>query len=176
MLIHSWLNPKLEARVAQEGGKGVFAKEPIFEGERLAIFGGHVMKVTDEPVFSPENKDYGLQIDEEFIIGTNQKSEIEDSDFFNHSCNPNSGFKGQLFLVAMRNIESDEEITFDYAMVLHVTEGADVYELECLCASPNCRKKVTDSDWKIPELQQKYNGWFQWYLQEKIDKSKTHKG
>ncbi len=95
---------------------------------------------------------------------------MEDAFFFNHSCEPNAGIKGQIFLVAMRDIEPDEEVTFDYAMCLHRVEGLPPYRLECLCSYDNCRKIITDDDWKLSELQKKYDGWFSWYLQEKIDR------
>jgi hypothetical protein len=46
-----------------------------------------------------------------------------------------------------------------------------------MCGSPNCRGLITEEDWKIPELQKKYDGYFSWYLQEKIDGiKKTRKG
>lgn len=168
----SWMNPKLEVRNAGGNYKTVFAKEPIKVSEKLSIFGGHIMRIDEEPIFSETCKDLALQIDEQSIIGSKYENEIEDTDFFNHSCNPNAGFKGQIFLVAMRDIEVCEEITFDYAMVLHECDGIPSFEFDCICGSPICRRKITDSDWKIPELQKRYNGYFQWYLQEKIDKLK----
>ena len=140
-LIHDWLNPNLEVKSARGNSyKGIFAIASVSEGERVAIFGGHVMK-------------------------------IEDTDFFNHSCNPNAGFKGQIFLIAMKDIRAGEEVAFDYAMVLHEAEGMPQgYEFTCHCSSPNCRGKVTNNDWKMPDLQKKYDGYFSWYLQEKINR------
>jgi uncharacterized protein len=178
VLIHSWINPKLGVKSARRVSyKSIFAKAPISEGERLAILGGHVMKIEDEPEFSADRKDLAVQIDEQFVIGTKCENEIEDTDFFNHSCNPNAGFKGQIFLVAMRDIPAGEEVTFDYAMVLHKAAGMPKsYEFKCLCGSPQCRVKVTNNDWKIPELQERYDGFFSWYLQEKISRLNTQHG
>jgi hypothetical protein len=68
----------------------------------------------------------------------------------------------------MKDIKPDEEVTFDYAMCLHRVEGLPPYRFECLCGMETCRKVVTDDDWKLPELQIRYDGWFSWYLQEKI--------
>lgn len=132
----------------------------------MAIFGGKLIRAVDEV------GDYGIQITEEFVINAldMETQKTEDAFFFNHSCDPNAGLKGQIFLVAMRDIEEDEEVTFDYAMCLHRVEGLQPYRLECLCGSGNCRKIITDDDWQIPELQNKYNGYFSWYLQDKIDK------
>ena len=118
-----------------------------------------------------EDGDYGLQIDEEFVINAfdQEAPELEEAFFFNHSCSPNAGIKGQIFLVAMKDIEPDQEVVFDYAMCLHVVEGLPSYRLQCLCGAANCRKVITDGDWLIPELQKRYDGYFSWYLQDKID-------
>lgn len=119
--------------------------------------------------------DYGIQIDERYCLNTfsGDDFQIEDADYLNHSCEPNAGIKGQIFLMAMRDIEPDEEVTFDYAMCLHRVEGLPPYRMECLCGKDNCRKIITDDDWKIPELQQKYDSYFSWYLQEKINRMKN---
>ena len=164
----SWLNSKLEAKHSKTHGKGIFAKEYIQKGERLAILGGDVMYIGEISALPVECQNYTMQIEERFVLGS-RKALIEDADLFNHSCNPNSGFKGQMFLVAMRDIKKDEEITFDYAMAVSKSIGSDiVFEMECKCGSSNCRKRITEEDWKIPELRKKYNGYFSQYLQEKI--------
>ena len=161
------MNTKLEVRSAEgEHYKGVFAKKLIQTREKLAIFGGRVIPVAEEI------GDWGIQIDENFVINAYDADtgELEEALFFNHSCEPNTGIKGQIFLIAMRSIEPGEEVTFDYAMCLHETEGVEPYRLKCHCGHPNCRGTITDDDWKIPELQNKYYGYFSWFLQEKIDK------
>lgn len=170
---HNWLNPKLEVRKSSIGGRGVFSKENIDKGTRLAIFGGKLMFI-DEIKNLPANlKDYSMQIEERFVLGPPQNAtEPDETDFFNHSCEPNSGIKGQMFLVSMRDIRKDEEITFDYAMVVSKSIGSDIiFEMECRCGSASCRGKITEDDWKIPVLQKKYDGFFSQYLQEKIDQS-----
>jgi uncharacterized protein len=146
----------------------VFANVAVKAGERLSIFGGRVIRAEDAV------EDYGMQIDEKFCFSpfSGDDNELEDADFLNHSCDPNSGIKGQIFLVAMRDIQPEEEVTFDYAMCLHRVEGLLPYRLECLCGADNCRQIITDDDWKIPELQKKYDGYFSWYLQDKIDRLK----
>ena len=168
---NSWLNPKLMVKNTVAYGMGVFAKEDVKQGERLAIFGGDIMYIDEIKSLPEELRDYTLQIEERFVLGSSRNAtEPEDTDFFNHSCEPNSGLKGQIFLVAIRDIQKDEEITFDYAMVLSKSVGSDiVFEMECKCGSKNCRRKITEDDWRIPELQKRYNGYFSQYIQEKIN-------
>jgi SET domain-containing protein len=165
---HSWLNPKLEVRSSPTHEKGVFAREAIAAGERVAIWGGDVMFI-DEIKDLPESlQDYPMQIEERFVLGSRRI--IEDTDFFNHSCDPNTGFKGQIFLVAMRRILAAEEVTFDYAMVVSESVGSDiVFEMNCRCGAPTCRRVITEHDWKRVDLRKKYQGYFSHYLQEKIE-------
>jgi len=123
----SWISPKLEVRNAGGDYKGVFAQVAIKAGERLAIFGGRVTHVAEEI------GDYGIQIDEEFVIdgvSTHSGDFYEDTFFINHSCEPNAGIKGQIFLMAMKDIPENEEVTFDYAMCLHETKGAPPYRMD----------------------------------------------
>ena len=164
----SWMHSALEIRETDRYGKSVFACRHIPADTRLAVFGGYVMRIADEPVFENIGADFALQIDDEFVIGANFEADLDDAQYFNHSCNPNAGLRGQLNLVAIRDIAPDEEVTFDYAMVLYCGKGAKPYQLECACGAPSCRGIVTDDDWQRPELQARYDGYFTWFLQEKI--------
>lgn len=172
--LFEWLNPKIKAMQTEKYGKGergVFALKNIKAGELLAIFGGYFINVLDIPKLPPKLRDEGITIHDNFVLNITNESELSDASCFNHNCNPNSGFRGQIFLEAMRNIKNGEEITYDYAMVMHPNEDSNSYfKIKCLCGSPNCRGYVTENDWKILELQKKYNGYFQYFLQEKIEK------
>lgn len=165
----SWLNPKLEVRRSKVHKRGVFAKEDIKKNERLAIFGGDIMLIDDIDSLPTKVQEYPMQIEERFVLGSRSARDPEDTDFFNHSCEPNSGFRGQIFLVAMRDIKAKEEITFDYAMVVSKSVGSDMeFEMKCRCGAKSCRNKITENDWQLVELQKKYRGYFSEYIQEKI--------
>ncbi len=64
----------------------------------------------------------------------------------------------------MRDIEPGEELSFDYAMC----DASDYDEFLCLCETPICRGVVTGMDWRKPELQKKYVGYFSPYLMRRI--------
>lgn len=165
-----WLNQKLEVRKSKIGGKGTFSKENIKKGERLLILGGYISKISDEKKLPEEFNDNGAQITENLVLGALNQSELGGINYFNHSCEPNAGFKGQIFLVAMKDIEKGKEIVFDYAMTLFDSKGIEPYNMKCLCGTKECRGFVTGNDWKIPKLQKKYSDYFQYYLSEKIKK------
>jgi SET domain-containing protein len=169
----SWVNPKLEVRRSKIHGKGVFSRDKIRKGERVAIFGGEIMRIDEIDNLPAKLQEYPMQIEERFVLGSRASRDPEDADFFNHSCEPNTGFKGQIFLVALRNIEPDEEITFDYAMVVSKSVQSNaVFEMACDCGAKGCRRKITENDWKRPALQKRYDRYFSEYIQEKIDKKK----
>lgn len=158
------MNPKLEICETGRHGKGIFTSERITAREYLLVSGGYIVSVDDE------EGDYGGQVTEDFVM-TTRIAGGDDCEQFNHSCNPNAGIKGQIVLVAMRDIQAGEEITFDYAMCLYSpSDTTDGYEMKCQCGAENCRGVVTDRDWLLPDLQQHYNGYFSWFIQEKIDR------
>ena len=167
----SWIHPYLKVREASSQGKGVFALQKIPKGERVAIFGGEIMRIDEIGDLPEEFQEYAMQIEERFVLGQRKQAVAEDTDFFNHSCDPNCGFKGQLFLVAIRDIGAGEELTFDYAMVISESVGSDVvFEMECVCQSSLCRKRITEEDWKLPALRKRYAGYFSQYLLDKMEK------
>jgi uncharacterized protein len=88
----------------------------------------------------------------------------EVGDFVNHSCAPNAGLAGQMALVALRSIRAGEEVCYDYAM----SDGSDYDEFACSCGTSMCRGKVTGRDWRLSELQERYEGHFSPYLHRRM--------
>jgi len=148
-------------------GKGVFARDFIEKGEMVADFTngrGIIVNAQHAKKMYDEGFDYSIQIGDDAFFVPTDASELEDGDYLNHSCDPNLGIRGSLTLVAMRDIQPNEHVTFDYAM----SESAP-YSMKCLCKSTFCRITITGDDWRIPALQKKYKGYFSDYLQEKIN-------
>lgn len=143
-------------------GRGCFAVEPIAAGNVVAAFGGRCLTRDEFDLLPTYQKARSIQVDEElFLSGA---PEPEPSDFINHSCNPNCGMSGNTVIVALREIEVGEELTYDYAM----SDGSDYDEFECACGVTACRGKVTGNDWMLPELQLRYRGNFSPYLAARI--------
>jgi uncharacterized protein len=164
----SWMNPKLEVRTvpSDDNALGVFTREKIHKGERLVMFGGTAINEQKVLALNQERIKNVLQIDDDIWLSCD---ECDDTDHIRHSCNPNTGFKNIITLIAMRDIGVDEEITIDFAMVVERFVGMGDF-LPCQCKTENCRKLVAGSDWKNKDLQKKYHGYFSPHLQEKIDK------
>jgi len=161
---YSHLSPKLEARpFPEKSGYAVYACEPIAKGELLVLWGGRIIAESELDFDIPHFNQRVLQIEEGLYII--QPEPLEPSDYFNHSCSPNAGFSGQIALIAMRDIEPDEEVCFDYAMC----DGSPYDEFVCSCGTENCRGEVTGEDWKRPELRERYAGYYAPYLQRRIE-------
>lgn len=172
----SWMSPKLEVQETGKYGKGVFAKADIKKDETLIVMGGYILTIEDENNLEGEAVDKPIELSNEFSIGplTAEDLPLMPQHYVNHSCNPNAGFFGQIFLVAMKDISVGEEICYDYAMVMHPSEqSTSFFSMPCLCEAASCRKIITEKDWQIPELQDKYAGYFQYYLEQKIKEQKS---
>ena len=161
----TWRSPKTEIRDSRIHGKGIFARIAIAKGDIIAVKGGHVMSADEWEMVETNLGSSEIQITNDLFIGPVTASEREGAMVYtNHSCEPNIALQGQIVFVAMRDIRAGEELTHDWA-----TTDAGDYKMLCNCGSVNCRGTITGQDWKKPELRKKYEGWFCWYLQRRID-------
>jgi uncharacterized protein len=166
----SWLSPKLESRTnLEKGGNGVYALESLKKGEVVAMFGGVVLTGAQLETVPPLLRSLSIQVEDDLYL----VSRIAGAgDHFNHSCEPNTGLQGQIAVVAMREILPGEEVTFDYAM----SDSSDYDEFDCACGMASCRGQITGDDWKLPELWEKYDGYFSPYIADKILALRASKG
>jgi SET domain-containing protein len=167
----TYRSPKTEVRPSPIHGTGLFAKQAISTGEIVAVKGGHVLTGTQwadlEPALGPAD----IQVSDDLFIAPVTQTQRDGSMLYtNHSCDPNLAIQGQIVLVAMRDIAPGEELTIDWA----TTDDGD-HQIQCRCGSVHCRGTVTGKDWTKKELQEKYRGWFCWFLQRKIDALPSHR-
>ena len=160
----SYLSPKTQIQPSAIHGRGLFARAPFAKNELVCIKGGHIFNRATLRALQPRLGPAEIQIAEDLFIGPMTEAEREGCMIFsNHSCAPNIGVQGQIVFVAMRDIAAGEELTHDWA-----TTDDDDYTLPCNCGAANCRKVLTGKDWQRVDLQEKYRGYFSWYLQKKI--------
>jgi len=161
----TYRSPKTEVRASPIHGQGLFARRAIARGEIVAAKGGHVLTTEAWAALEPALGPADIQISEDLFVAPATQAERDGSMLYtNHSCDPNLAIQGQIVLVAMRDIAPGEELTIDWA----TTDDLD-YAMDCHCGRPQCRGTVTGKDWMKRELQEKYAGWFCWFLQRKID-------
>lgn len=169
----SWVNPKIVIRNAGEKGIGSFVSEPVAKDEILIVQGGRILPsvMLDTPEYEPYAY-HCFQIEREmYICPIDLVREHADGVFnVNHSCEPTAGFRGQITLVSMRDLEAGEEVTFDYAMTDVGTAEEGWEDMTCLCGTPSCRSAITGRDWQLPKLQERYRGYFSPYVERLITK------
>lgn len=171
--MYSWMNSKLEVKDTDRYGKGIFATEAISANETLIVMGGYIIDINAENNLDDFQIDKPIEISEEFSFCPPKASDMPlmPQHYVNHSCDPNTGFKGSNFMVAMRDIKPGEEILYDYAMIVASNQDSKNYfEMECTCGTDRCRKLINEEGWKDPELQVRYAGYFQYYIQNLIEK------
>lgn len=161
----SYLSPKAAVQSSPIHGRGLFAIGEFQPGEIVCVKGGYIFSRETLSEIAPELGPAEIQIADGLFIGPRQVTEREGGMIFsNHSCDPNIGVQGQIVFVALRGIAPGEELTHDWA-----TTDDDDYIMTCHCGAACCRGVITGKDWQRQDLQQKYRGYFSWYLQQKID-------
>ena len=165
----TYLSPKTEKRGSDIEGRGLFAKDRISKGEIVVVKGGVVMTRAQRDKVEERLGPAEIQVTEDLFIGPTAQKEREGGMMhLNHSCEPNIGVQGQIVFVTLRDIGKGEELTFDYA-----TTDDEPYEMQCNCGAPTCRKLITGLDWMKEEIQQRYDGYFSWFIQRRIDAQKS---
>lgn len=136
----------IEVRQTPGKGLGIFAKRNILKDEIISEFTGPRIKIENLGEFPPEVVDHLFNVGaDEYLVA--REPEVRT----NHSCDPNAGIRKEALLVAIRNIDKDEEITFDYSMIMD-----DDWEMDCMCGSPLCRHRIGKFRNLPDELKEKY--------------------
>lgn len=160
----SWLDPRIEPCASPLGGCGMFASEPIWEGETALIWGG--ASYTDE-AGAQEAVRAGKAVMQWDTDVYSVETDDDDRAFkINHGCDPNVWMRDAFTLVARRDIATGEELLADYA--LWETSSAYVASWVCHCGSALCRRRITGHDWQRLDLRERYRGHFSPVLEERI--------
>jgi SET domain-containing protein len=154
-------NAKAVVRETARCGLGVFAGERIGKGEVIAMFdgpyhdGGRDFDApNDPPLFV---NDHAIQFEHNRLRDSAGIARL-----VNHSCDPNCGIKDLFKIVAMRDIEAGEEITWDYSM----TEDSD-WEMPCRCGGATCRVVVRGYRFLPQAIRKRYAGFIsQWLIDD----------
>ena len=147
-------------------GRGVVAERNFKQDEVIAIWRGSIITEREATALSDSERSQLLQVDEDAFLITNKA--LVNVDYTNHSCEPNCGFTDSTTLVAMREIEVGEAITFDYAM----SDTKPIFAFDCWCSTSKCRKKIVGNDWQLADLQERYAGWFAPHVARLIEQSR----
>ena len=135
---------KYKVRADSLHGYGIVAQQALKRGDIIFKIEGTPQRVVTKRFVEKnwtaqqiqEFKHYAYPIsDKVYILWDNDPQNWAPQ---NHSCDPNTAYDG-LNLIAIRSIETNEELTLDYANLLNET----LQPFECHCGSKNCRKIIS---------------------------------
>jgi len=144
------LFPCIEVRKCRLG-HGIFAVEAVPKGKLLLQFEGEHLSFDEQCQLDHEGN--ALQIGQNLYL--NPKSP---GLYTNHSCDPNCYINSDLWLVAARHIDADEELTIDYSTTM-LERHWEMHD--CQCGASLCRGTIRDFDTLPAETQVRHveRGW-----------------
>src|SRR6516165_6988192 len=111
-------------------GLGLFATRPIKRAAYIATYRGRRISIEEADEREARGARYMFALNSRWTIDGSPRWNV--ARYINHSCQPNAkpvGRKGGIVIVALRQIEPGEEITYDY--------GREY--LKCLLDNGGCR-------------------------------------
>ncbi|HLO33322.1 MAG TPA: SET domain-containing protein-lysine N-methyltransferase [Anaerolineales bacterium] len=167
-LTQTWKDPRIEFKESRISGNGMFAREPIKEGETVCIVGGTVMTDSEFAAFQTTHRLYNsIQIDDHLHLVEDPEITRYLEGSMNHSCDSSAWMDDEVTLVARRDIEPEEEVTVDYA--LFTTQSNWMLDNRCHCGSPYCRRVITGDDWRREDVQERYRNHFSPFINRRIE-------
>jgi len=165
----TWNDPRIEIRKSSISGNGMFAREPIRQGESVCIVGGMAMTDAEFASFQSNHALYNsIQIDDHLhLVEDPEVTRSLDVSSMNHSCDSSTWMADEVTLVARRDIGAGEEVTVDYA--LFTTQSNWMLDNRCHCGSPDCRRIITGDDWRRKEVQERYRNHFSPFINRRIE-------
>jgi len=114
---------------------GCYTTQPIRKGTLIVEYVG-------EPLTCEQAEDLYDDFENTYLFGLDGGKRIIDgygvAAFVNHSCKPNcetDQIRGKMWIIALRDIEAGEELTYDY----NLYDGDDDDEAVCRCGAKECR-------------------------------------
>ena len=138
------VNAFCEIRASGIHGKGVFATRTIRKGTRILEYVGELISKRESnrrglDLFAQARRNGGPAV---YIFSLNKRFDIDGNKpwnparLVNHACDPNCemlNVDDRLFLHALRDIASGEELSFDYGYAIE-----HFLDHPCRCGSPQC--------------------------------------
>ncbi|HKD61687.1 MAG TPA: SET domain-containing protein-lysine N-methyltransferase [Terracidiphilus sp.] len=123
----------LIVRSSRIHSRGCYTTVPITEGT-------FIVEYTGEHITCDEANERYEDHPDTYLFGLDDGEHVIDGDgvaaFINHSCDPNcesDEIDGQVWIIAVRDIDAGEELTYDYCLY----DGDD--ESPCSCGADRCR-------------------------------------
>lgn len=146
------MSARFVTRHSQIHGNGVFAATDLAHGTRLIQYKGRLLTHEQSDHLYPDGADSGhtflFVLNDDYVIDANHEG--NSARWINHSCDANceavlveaangNRRRDRLFIEAIRDIASGEELTYNYGIVLEVAHTPAMKKIwACRCGASNC--------------------------------------
>ena len=163
-----WLHPDVEVGPSLVAGRGLFTTVDLPSGTVVSRMGGTLVDTATLRTMIETSEEYVDTVvvddDRHLVLTPGNRNH-----FGNHACDPNLGWVDTYALATREDVAAGSELLTDYAM----STVDETWFLRCHCASYRCRQMVEGGDWRIPQLQQRYDGWWAPYVQRLVDAARA---
>jgi SET domain-containing protein len=136
--VYVYVSPQTQTKLSPIQGLGLFANQSISKGRVVAAWGGRVTTKAEIKLLPKHiSYNYALEIYPGFYLAETKLSDLDSSDFINHSCSPNCKILKKFLMITKRNIRKGEELTADFSN--HSNKGQ---KFICHCGARNCKKVI----------------------------------
>lgn len=125
-------------------GQGVFARQAFRAGDRILPIDDSRIVTKEQPLDPLKGE---LEHHQDYLGNRNVLMQ-EPERYINHCCEPNTyvkTFNGVRWVLAYRDIEPGDEITYDYCI-----DSYGDFEWACTCGHPKCRKVHNTEFFALP--------------------------
>lgn len=143
---HRSIFADIVVRQSDVHGRGVYAREPIRHGRRIAEYTGQRLPWKEAMKREPSDPKNPYHT---FLFSLDSGDVVDgaidgnDSRWINHSCDPNCTTRernGRVYVYALHDIWPGQELFYDYNLVPAERRTKKLEkEFGCLCGSENCR-------------------------------------
>ena len=141
---------RINVRYSNIHGKGVFAAMFIPKGTRIVEYkGARMSEVEADAKYGDDESPHTFLflLDDQIVIDANHNG--NSARWINHSCDPNcetNEENGRMFIDAIRDIQSGEELTYDYNLIVEERYTPALKRLyACGCGTRKCRGTILAS-------------------------------
>ncbi len=139
---------KIEVRDSPIHGRGVYATRDIRSGEKIIEYTGRLISWKEADRVPPSDPN---DPNHTFLFSLSDGKRVIDASvsrnaarWINHSCDPNCETEeneaGRVFIEALRDIASGEELHYDYCLVVDEKINKKLKrQYRCLCGAEQCR-------------------------------------
>ena len=166
-----WNDDRVVVGPSRIEGRGLFASSDIEQGTVVLRLGGRLVSTAQlARLIEAADRDPDAPYVDTLTIYENAHLVLPlatIAHFGNHSCDPTLWPVGDYEMATRRDVREGEELTIDYGTI----SGAAGFTMDCRCGAAACRGRVTSEDWRLPDLQARYEGHWVPALQQRIDGS-----